>query len=119
MNDRHCNGQRRPLPSDHGQAKATNRQAFADASSPVAHFLRECCRLAENSTIPKVRLFNAWSLWCTQNGRNTGSANHFARELLNAAPSVERSRPSRQGHRMQMWQGLELLTEEEPGGTSR
>jgi hypothetical protein len=45
-------------------------QPLEDLSSPIGAFLRERCVIAAGHTVKINRLFKAWTLWCTEQGRD-------------------------------------------------
>lgn len=66
-------------------------QELQDLNSPVAAFVRECCTVSLNAEVEAHTLFNAWRVWCVQEGREqAGTAATFGRDIRAAVPTLER-----------------------------
>jgi putative DNA primase/helicase len=79
-----------------------------DLVSPVGAFVRERCIVAPGRNIAAQRLYDAWSAWCREQGReHPGTAQGFGRDLRAALPAVE-LKQSRigNGDRVRTYEGI-------------
>lgn len=64
-----------------------------DLGSPVGAFIRDRCVVGVGHRAWMDDLYNAWKVWCEQDGRNAVSTRQsFGRDLMAAAPGVARRR---------------------------
>lgn len=86
-----------------------------ELASPVKAFLNECCALDPNMEIETGKLFDAWSDWCEQNGReHPGNAASFGRDLRAALPTIT-LKQHRAGDRMvRVYVGIRLRDMNQP-----
>jgi putative DNA primase/helicase len=60
-----------------------------DLASPIGAFLRQRCQVAPGKHVGCDRLYAAWKLWCTDQGReHPGSVQTFGRDLRAAIPHI-------------------------------
>ncbi|MDM3900428.1 phage/plasmid primase, P4 family [Mycobacteroides abscessus] len=52
-----------------------------EGSSPISQFVDEKCVLSPEARIPKDRLYDAWRLWCQDNGHTAGSKASLTKKL--------------------------------------
>lgn len=84
-----------------------------DLASPVAAFVRDCCRVAHGEVAEKESLFKAWEAWCKRNGREKyiGSMASFGRDLMAAETLIRPRRLGIRGERVQAYESISLLPE--------
>lgn len=63
---------------------------FIANASPIKAFLRECCKLRSEASIPLQSLFALWANWCRTHGRDksVGSDTNFSLKLTTAEPTL-------------------------------
>ncbi len=84
-------------------------QDLADLSSPVGEFLRDRC-VVDGETLTKTNhVYSAWQSWCLAKGMKATGDNIFGRDLLAAAPKVDRRRAREGDGRAYFYVGLRLL----------
>lgn len=88
-------------------------QAMVDSASPMTAFVRECCSVQPNETVPVAELFRAWRWWCDEQGRtHPGTLQSFGRQLQAVVPQVRVARPrTEDGSRQRVYQGIALKPE--------
>jgi putative DNA primase/helicase len=64
-----------------------------DLASPVAAFVRECCVVGYDYSVPAEELYKDYRRWAEDNGHSRLSAQTFGRDLRAACPRVRRIRP--------------------------
>ena len=99
---------------------AASREAIStmeDLTSPVAAFARDRCNLGHRYEIPVKDLFAAWKDWCGRNENNPGTTAIFGRNLSAAFPAIRRTRPSGEGRRPYVYQGVALDPQTELPGS--
>src|SRR4051812_15823377 len=80
-----------------------------DLGSPIGAFLRERCVVAPGHTVGAARLFEAWSGWCKQQGRDhSGTAQTFGRDLRAAVPGPKVTQPREGDGRLRAYEGIGL-----------
>lgn len=86
-------------------------QAMVDSVSPVSAFIRECCTVHPDATVPVDDLYRAWQMWCGEQGRNRpGNKQTFGRQLHATVPQIRKTRPrAGDGRRPWVYQGIALL----------
>ena len=89
------------------ELSADTIRAMKEISSTVGVFIEEHCLLGKNLSVAKQKLYDAWVLWCAENGHKPGSQQGFGRELRAAFPDVGDSRP-RGGQRQRLYTGIGL-----------
>ncbi len=84
-----------------------------DLASPVAAFVRDCCRIGAGEIVEKEVIFHAWRRWCEKQGRDkfAGTMAGFSRDLLAAFPSVQGGRRRMEGERTQLYFGVGMRSE--------
>lgn len=81
---------------------------LGNLSSPVTAFVKDCCQLGPDKSVPKDELFDAWRRWCGDNGHVPGSSNTFANHLYAAFPHIRQARPrAGDGTRQRIYEGIE------------
>lgn len=93
-------------------------QSIARRGSPVNTFLREACDLRPGALVPRKRLYNAFEMWCTDNGEESlHTEETFGRELRVASGyGVEDGRPRINGKPVWHYKGVALKPEWAYGG---
>jgi putative DNA primase/helicase len=85
--------------------------ALQDLVSPVAAFVRDCCDKGTGLEVSIAGLFNAWKMWCEDNGHRPGSAQTFGRDLRAVIPHLRVLRPREDGNsRERRYAGVALRT---------
>src|SRR5690606_37764850 len=57
-------------------------QELEDLGSPIAAFVRDCCRVEQGRNVDCTVLYDAWKKWCNSEGRDhPGTAQTFGRDL--------------------------------------
>jgi putative DNA primase/helicase len=75
-------------------------------TSPIQGFIRECCLVDPNYSIPVDDLYEAWKKYCEREGRHPGAKETFGKNLRAALPRVERGQPRNRGRRQSVYQGI-------------
>ena len=83
-------------------------QAMEDLGSPIKAFLCDECEIQPGLTVLVDTLFNAWSRWCGQQGRGSGTVQVFGRDLRAALPELTMSNPREGSDRRRTYRGLGL-----------
>lgn len=88
-------------------------QAMVDNASPMTAFVRECCDVRPDGTVPVSDLYRAWQQWCGEQGRtHPGTLQTFGRQLQAVIAQVRVARPrAEDGSRQRVYQGVALLPE--------
>ena len=85
-------------------------EEFANLSSPESAFVKERCQSDSGATVAHRQLFEAWKLWCEDNGRDRpGTAQTFGRNLRARLPWLKTRRLGGRGESERTWQGLRLM----------
>lgn len=80
-----------------------------DLASPVSAFVRDVCEVKAGRSEEVSVLFRAWEGWCARNGRKSGTAQTFGRDLLAAYPKLRRTQPrDERGGRIREYEGIGL-----------
>lgn len=88
----------------------------AEAASPVAQFLTECCRVGDPAlAVPRDTLWAAWSGWAVANGHHPGSKSTFGIQLRAAYPDIADARPGSKGQQVRVYTGITLNPVTYPG----
>jgi putative DNA primase/helicase len=83
--------------------------ALLDQASPMSAFVRDCCEIGLDFSVPVDDVYEAWKAWCEANGRDKpGSVQTLGKNLNAAAPGVRRHRPREDGTRPRVYQGIHL-----------
>jgi putative DNA primase/helicase len=81
-----------------------------DLSSPISAFVRDVCVVGPEHEVGKSDLFDAWKVWCEEEGKTRpGDKAMFGRNLRAALPRLTDARPG--GHsesRARVWRGVGL-----------
>jgi putative DNA primase/helicase len=67
-------------------------QELEDLASPVGAFVRDCCTLGPDKSVPVDALYNRYRRWCLDGGRTPLSKSMFGRDLRAQRPELKRSR---------------------------
>ena len=99
------------------------KKVFKEESNPLAQFIEERCFTIEDPALKETHadeiniIIRAYTDWCTDNNYKPLSKVHFGRQLtqLNEGDinSFNKSRISRAGKRIHIYNGLRLLTHKE------
>ena len=80
-----------------------------DLASPIGAFLRDLCVVDPAYEVGKDALWEAWKVWCVEEGRSRpGTKAVFARDLHAAVPGLRSVRPRAGEQRWHLWRGLKL-----------
>lgn len=89
-------------------------RAMDDISSPVAAFLRDCCKVGPKEWVPIQDLFLQWKNWNESKNRTfVGDDETFGRDLRAVVPELERRRPRVNGKQIWCYKGVRLLKSDE------
>lgn len=87
-------------------------QQIRDLGSPHSVFVRERCRLGPAESCLISVLYDAWVVWCQDNGRtHYGAIQDFGKEIRSAFPELTESR-SRLDNRSRRYQGITVKLRE-------
>jgi putative DNA primase/helicase len=83
-----------------------------DLASPVAAFVREQCVVGANREVAIDELYDAYKMWCDDNGHQKSTKQTFGRNLRAAVPALSMKRkregPREANDRARVYQGLAL-----------
>lgn len=84
---------------------------LADLGSPIGAFLRQRCAVDPIYSTECGAMFDAWTAWCRDNGRDRpGTVQTFGRDLRAAVPGLNITQPRGEGgQRERYYQGVGLL----------
>ncbi|MDQ3476617.1 MAG: phage/plasmid primase, P4 family [Actinomycetota bacterium] len=82
--------------------------ALQDLVSPVAAFVRDCCKVDAGQEVAVAAVFKAWREWADGNGHRPGSVQTFGRDLRAVIPQIRQVRPREGDERPRTYQGLSL-----------
>ena len=90
-------------------------QELEDLASPVGAFVRECCEVGPEHSIPRSDLYAAYSEWAKedQGRKHVEDEAAFGRNLHAVLPELKTTRPRMGAHRMRCYEGV-ALREGEP-----
>ena len=77
-----------------------------DTSSPVAAFVRECCMVDPKCRYRTDDLYEAWCVWCENNGQHASSKQRFGLWLRAAYPGLDNHQRREGGERIREWIGI-------------
>jgi len=84
-------------------------QELEDLASPIGTFIRDRCQVGPGCQIERAALFDAWKLWCTEQGRDRpGDAGTFGRNLRAAIPKLGTAQQRTDGDRIRVYEGIRL-----------
>ena len=89
----------------------TSRDAITtlqDITSPVSAFVRDRCAIGSEHEITTDALWDAWKVWCEDNGRRSGTKALFGRDLFAAYPMIRKRRPRDDELRVHVYEGIAL-----------
>ena len=84
---------------------------FVRLSSPAMAFIEDCCVVDKDTFAPVPVVYDAWRLWCADNGHEPGSNVALGARLFAALPTLDRVRRTIDGKRSWCYQGLGLNDE--------
>jgi putative DNA primase/helicase len=84
--------------------------ALQDLVSPVAAFVRDQCRVGIGMEVTVTDLYNAWKIWCDDNGHKPGSVQTLGRDLRAVIPQLRIARPREGDSRERWYVGLALTS---------
>ena len=84
-----------------------------DLSSPVFAFVKSECVMGNDHSVPVDELWTRWKAWCETENCREGTKSSFARNLKAAFPEVSDTRPSINGKRVRVYQGIALQDDDE------
>lgn len=78
-------------------------------SSPITVFLEDRCRIGTEFEVECAVLYEKWTGWCEQQGREPGNLQCFGRDLRSVDPSISvKQHRSQSGVRSRYYQGVGL-----------
>jgi putative DNA primase/helicase len=84
-------------------------QELEDLSSPVGAFVRDWCSVRAGARVTVASLFEAWGMWCQEQGRDhPGTTAIFGRDLRAVAPSIEVKQQGTGLDRSRIYEGIDL-----------
>ena len=87
-------------------------EEFEKLSSPVGAFVEDCCDLGTGFRVLVGDLYQAWTKWCDDNGRDhPGDTQAFGRSLRAAIPRLKVTQPREGGDRVRYYLGIKLRTQ--------
>lgn len=90
----------------------SGRQAIeemAELSSPITAFISECCVVQPGQRVQVHDLFEAWTAWCKEQGRESaGNVQVFGRDLRAAKPGIVRRQQTIDDKRVGVFNGIGL-----------
>ncbi len=82
---------------------------MADLASPISAFIRDWCVANPAADVVTRDLFDAWCLWCTEQGRDqAGTLQVFGRDLRAAMPRIRISNRRTDEGRERSYEGIKL-----------
>jgi len=83
--------------------------ALYELSSPINEFVRTCCLVGEEYSVPRADLYTAYKKWAEERGRkNVEDSAGFGRFLRAAVPTIRGSHPRVDGGRERLYVGIDL-----------
>lgn len=82
--------------------------ALRDLASPVAAFVRDCCKTGAECEVAVDALWKAWKAWAEDNGHPASNRQVFGRNLKAAVPRVQVTRPRNDEARERHYVGIGL-----------
>lgn len=81
-----------------------------ELASPVRAFVKDWCVLSPGASVKIKELYEAWTAWCSEQGRhNAGDVASFGRNLNAAAPGLRTTQPrDDDGKRPRCYEGIGL-----------
>ncbi len=80
---------------------------YREEMDVLGAFLEECCEVGPEKNVAASELYQAYGLWCTDNGEQQETQRKFGRRLTERGVFSRYKGGSTGGHR---WRGLDLLT---------
>jgi putative DNA primase/helicase len=81
---------------------------LTNLTSPVSQFVKECCVLAPDGSVPASDLFRRWQSWCSATGNGCGTTQVFGKKLKAACPGVRLEQRRAQGQVGRVYNGIVL-----------
>lgn len=82
---------------------------FEDLGSPEATFLKEKCEILPGAYVLQKELFDAWVMWCGENGReHPGTAQVFGRNVRAVYQWIQVKKVGGKGEQERAWDGIRL-----------
>jgi putative DNA primase/helicase len=93
------------------QPKASEEliETMVDIASPITSFIEDCCEIGGGLQVTVADLFKNWKEWCESKGRKPGTEQSLGRDLSAAAPFVSMRRPSENGKRVRVYEGIRII----------
>jgi putative DNA primase/helicase len=83
-----------------------------DLSSPVSAFIRDCCKVGDETEVSVSNLYDEWCRWCQTQGRSKkarGNVQSFGRDLRAVLPRIRIVKPRNElGKQERYYQGLSV-----------
>jgi putative DNA primase/helicase len=90
------------------QSAIEARDDIEALASPVKAFIRDCCEVAPGRQISVDALWAEYRAWGEREGREAGNKAWFGRNLMSAAPGVQRARLGTRDDRTNTYEGIGL-----------
>jgi putative DNA primase/helicase len=91
------------------QAALEMVEELEDLTSPIAEFVRDCCKLEEGAETVRHDVYVRYLEWCKENGKtHPDEANVFGRNLRAAVPNLRDSQPRDSEKRVRKYIGIRL-----------
>ncbi|MFN0199330.1 MAG: phage/plasmid primase, P4 family [Planctomycetaceae bacterium] len=88
-----------------------------DLASPIKQFIRECCIVGPEFSVRVSNLFETWTAWCKEHGReNVGTDGVFGKDLRSALPQVKRTQPRCGDLRVNHYEGIGIRADDSGTG---
>jgi putative DNA primase/helicase len=85
---------------------------LADLSSPIAAFIRDCCKVGPGYRVTTEEMFKEWQGWCHKNGRKEpGTVQSFGRDLSASIPTLRRVQGREGEERFRAYEGIGLVVD--------
>ncbi|HUY90661.1 MAG TPA: phage/plasmid primase, P4 family [Pirellulales bacterium] len=84
------------------------KASLRETGSPMKAFIEECCMLDPEATECKDAVYERWTDWCKEDGREPGHKHAFSALLFAAAPNVKSVKPRIDDRRVPSYKGIAL-----------
>lgn len=84
------------------------QKQIEELSSPISGFVGDHCDVSPAYSVEIKEIFEAWCLWCKENGREHGTTQTFGRDLSALLPEVECKQIRLGAARLRQYAGIKL-----------
>jgi len=101
------------------ESSDTTVRELEDLGSPIAAFVRECCRVGPELRSEIGLTFERWQMWCQERGHErVGTSQLLGRDLRSVIPNLDTEQkrkplPGNPNYRERFYTGFELLREDQ------